>query len=85
MSAAAIRKIYVLHTLVQGAIFTRSSSGTAYTRGGNLKPTPRPHLIFTQASSNIQNKKKTKTLPAEKWYRDIRKQVLFGPPDVGLS
>ena len=27
LSAAAIRKIYVLHTLVQGAIFTRSSSG----------------------------------------------------------
>ena len=34
MSAAAIRKIYVLHTLVQGAIFTRSSSGDGiHTRG----------------------------------------------------
>ena len=33
--------------------------GTAYTRGGNLKATPTNHLIFTQASTNTQQMKKT--------------------------
>ena len=48
LSAAAIRKIYVLHTLVQGAIFTRSSSGDGiHTRGESQTNATAPSNIYT--------------------------------------
>ena len=48
MSAAAIRKIYVLHTLVQGAIFTRSSTGDGiHTRGESQSNANQPSNIYT--------------------------------------
>ena len=65
LSAAAIRKIYVLHTLVQGAIFTRSSSGDGiHTRGESQTNATAPSNIYTSQLKHTEEEK-TKTLPAE--------------------